>query len=263
MQILNAQFDEVIFFDRLHGAPSSVLLLDYDGTLAPFAPQRERAFPYHGILELVTSISRGSRTRVGIVSGRPLLDLIRLVGPGFELWASYGIEHRTREGAIDSPEVPLGLTALLNDTADWIERRGWGAILERKPFGLALHARADRQMFPSAAPSILAQWSASLMERGLEMFSFDGGVEFRPIGRHKGRVVERVLEESGPDVPIAYLGDDTTDEDAFRVLRGLGLGVRVHPRWSATMADAWLQPPHGVVEFLKRWGAARFPVQET
>jgi len=76
-------------------------------------------------------------------------------------------------------------------------------------------------------------------------------------------VVERVLEESGPDVPIAYLGDDTTDEDAFRVLRGLGLGVRVHPRWSATMADAWLQPPHGVVEFLKRWGAARFPVQET
>ena len=87
MEILNADFDERIFFDRLRTAPSSVLFLNYDGTLAPFAPHRERAHAYHGILELVTSISRGCRTRVAIISGRPLLDLVRLVGPGFELWA--------------------------------------------------------------------------------------------------------------------------------------------------------------------------------
>jgi hypothetical protein len=60
-------------------------------------------------------------------------------------------------------------------------------------------------------------------------------------------------------VPVAYLGDDRSDEEAFRVLRGLGLGVRVHPRRSVTLAEAWLQPPQGVYEFLNRWGASRLP----
>jgi trehalose-phosphatase len=259
MQILNAHFDETGFYDRLGGSRASVLLLDYDGTLAPFVPQRERAYAYQGVLELVAFLSRECRTRVAIVSGRSLLDLIRLVGPGFELWASHGLEHRRRDGVIDSPEVPAPLAALLDEASEWIRQRGWDALLERKPFGMALHERADRDMFPIAEPAIVERWSEPLRQAGLEAFSFDGGVEFRPGGIHKGLVIERILAESGPDAPIAYLGDDSTDEDAFRALRGFGLGVRVHARQAATLADAWLCPPGGLYEFLSRWGAVRRP----
>jgi trehalose 6-phosphate phosphatase len=259
MQVLNALFDESNFFDRLRGAPSSVLLLDYDGTLAPFAPQRERAYAYNGVLECITSISRGCRTRVAIVSGRPLVDLIRLVGPGFELWASHGMEHRTRDGAIDSPPVPSELADLLEEAAVWIRRRGWEPILERKPFGFALHTRADRQMFKIAGPAVVARWSAALADAGLEVRGFDAGVEARPTVVNKGHVIERVLEESGPGVPVAYLGDDDSDEDAFRALRGLGLGIRVHVRPGGTAADAWLRPPDELLAFLKRWGETRLP----
>src|SRR6185437_15422137 len=57
------------FFERLRQASSRVLLLDYDGTLAPFTPDREHAFPYPGIPELISRIVRAG-TRVVLVSGR-------------------------------------------------------------------------------------------------------------------------------------------------------------------------------------------------
>ncbi|MBU1936081.1 trehalose-phosphatase, partial [bacterium] len=52
---------------------------------------------------------------------------------------------------------------------------------------------------------------------------------------------------------VAYLGDDLTDEDAFRVLKGKGLGVLVRPEFRPTTADLWLQPPDDLIEFLKNW----------
>ncbi len=259
MRILNSDFDEGLFFERLRSAPASVLLLDYDGTLAPFVSDRQRAYPYPGVFELATSVSRPGRTRTAIVSGRPLMDLIRLVGPGFELWASHGAEHRTRDGSIEASPISSELTNLLDDVAEWIRRRGWDPILERKRFGFALHARADHGMFQTAGPAVVTRWSGRLQDAGLEIRMFDAGVEVRPVGRHKGQVVERVLEESGPDVPVAYLGDDGTDEDAFRALRGRGLGVLVRRKERATLADAWLRPPEELFDFLERWEETQVP----
>jgi trehalose-phosphatase len=259
LRILNTDFDEGLFFERLRVAPASVLLLDYDGTLAPFASDRLRAYPYAGVFELLTSVSRAGRTRAAIVSGRSLLDLVRFVGPGFELWASHGVEHRTRDGAIEVASVPSGLPSLLDEALGWIQRRGWASIVERKPFGFALHERGDRRMFQAAEPAVVARWSARLREKGLEIRPFDAGIEVRPAGRHKGQVVDRVLKESGPDVPVAYLGDDVGDEDAFRSLRGRGLGILVRPRERDTLADAWLSSPDGLMAFLRRWAETQFP----
>ena len=73
------------------------------------------------------------------------------------------------------------------------------------------------------------------------------------MGTHKGQVVETVLAESPTDAAVAYLGDDTTDEDAFRVLRGHGLRVLVRDRYRPTEADVWLRPPDELVDFLARW----------
>src|SRR5216684_3889853 len=58
------------FFQRVRRASSRALLLDYDGTLAPFTPDRTRAFPYREIPELVSQIMRQG-TRVILISGRP------------------------------------------------------------------------------------------------------------------------------------------------------------------------------------------------
>ncbi len=88
---------------------------------------------------------------------------------------------------------------------------------------------------------------------------FDGGIELRAAGCDKGQVVSQVLAEQDAVQAgcVAYLGDDHTDEDAFRALQGRGLRVLVRPKWRTTAADVWLRPPDGLREFLGRWADIR------
>lgn len=86
--------------------------------------------------------------------------------------------------------------------------------------------------------------------------AFDGGVELRVKGRHKGMVVQSVFREAEPrqgPVGAAYLGDDQTDEDAFAALAGRGLGVLVREQYRPTKAQVWLRPPKEMLNFLHRW----------
>ena len=260
---VNPVFDAGGFFARLRRAGSSVLLTDYDGTLAPFVNDRHRATFYPGAFEALSAVADGGRTRVVVVSGRPLRELAPVFDLRFELWASHGVETRRRDGSVERPELDPALTRLLEEAERWAGQRGWAELVERKPFGLALHARADPAKFPDAAPAWMARWSQPAQDAGLEVQLFDGGVEFRPAGRHKGQIVERILAEAGDGTVIAYLGDDDTDEDAFRALRGRGLGVLVRWERRGTFAEAWLRPPDELVEFLLQWrtcGAGR-PVE--
>ena len=88
---------------------------------------------------------------------------------------------------------------------------------------------------------------------GLLVADFEGGVELRLRSANKGDVVRTVLNEVSPDVPMAYLGDDKTDEEAFRVLNGRGLTVLVRPKHRFTAAQTWLRPPEELVHFLTTW----------
>src|SRR5215468_598001 len=67
------------FLEKVRTAHSRALLLDYDGTLAPFTPDRDRAFPYREIPELISEIMR-HQTRVVLISGRPATELLFLSG---------------------------------------------------------------------------------------------------------------------------------------------------------------------------------------
>jgi trehalose-6-phosphatase len=62
-----------------------------------------------------------------------------------------------------------------------------------------------------------------------------------------------VLSETAAGGQIAYLGDDLTDEDAFRALKPRGLAVLVRAVLRDTSADVWIRPPRGLLHFLERW----------
>jgi trehalose-6-phosphatase len=85
------------------------------------------------------------------------------------------------------------------------------------------------------------------------LLEFDGGLEIRVAGPGKGDAVRVILKEAGPGAAVAYLGDDQTDEDAFRALKGNGLTALVRPQSRPTGADVWLQPPHELLQFLQEW----------
>ena len=76
------------FLQQVKTAPSSAVLLDYDGTLAPFPVDRNRAFPYPGAISILEKIAQSGRTKVIIISGRPIVELRALLAPmsNLEMW---------------------------------------------------------------------------------------------------------------------------------------------------------------------------------
>jgi trehalose 6-phosphate phosphatase len=95
------------------------------------------------------------------------------------------------------------------------------------------------------------------------LLEFDGGVEMRMPDLDKGDAVRTMLKETAPNVPVTYLGDDITDERAFRALGSRGLGILVRPSFRRSAAQAWLKPPEELHDFLSRWLAATETTQLT
>jgi trehalose-phosphatase len=168
------------------------------------------------------------------------------------------MERLTSQGLYSAIRVPARSREFVEDAFAWICARGWDRLVERKPFGLALHGRGTRrEWFDAVCRSVCRRFASGARRNGLRIVAFDGGLELRPAGRHKGQVVDRVFEELDCDPAVAYLGDDATDEDAFEALRGRGPSVLVRrvPR-PTTRADAWLKPPEELRDFLERWHRA-------
>lgn len=250
------------FFERAGRAGPSrrALLLDYDGTIAPFAAHRDLATPYPGMRSLLRSIACGaSPTRVAIVSGRPLDALRRLsaLDGVVELWGSHGLERLTRAGRRFSDGAPPGSSRFLEEVGDAWAAAGWESVVERKPFGIAIHRRgAEPAIYEAARRDLVERWLPPAEGVGLRLLAFDGGLELRPAGSDKGAAVRRTHRELGEDAVVAYLGDDATDEDAFRELDGPGLGVLVRDAPRETKAGAWIRAPEELFEFLRDWNAA-------
>ena len=258
MKILKPGTDFDGFFVSLKRAPRRALLLDYDGTLAPFREEREQAVPYPGVAEILATLLEGGRTRVVLISGRAIEDLIPLlfVEPLPEIWGSHGWERR-------SPDGRHTLFPLPKQAQEGLERARkalpgqWAPHCEAKPAGLAFHFRG---MEPEAEARLAAEisqlWRPLAERHELDLHAFDGGLELRPRGRTKGNAVESLLEELGVGAAVAYLGDDLTDEDGFRAVATRGLGILVRPELREAAAAAWLQPPEELLDFLNRWARA-------
>ncbi len=256
MKFLNADIDFDDFFHRLAGSSSRILMLDYDGTLAPFRVERNEAVPYPGVRTAIEAIQESGACRLVIVSGRAIEDLIPLMGLKAvpEIWGCHGWERRLTDGSKIEPDIPELATRGLTEARRWTEEAGLAKHLEQKPASMAIHWRglgegetADIQKRASEG------WGRIAGEFGLSMHDFNGGMEIRVPGRDKGVAVETILTESETGAVAAYLGDDLTDEDAFRALKGSGLGVFVNKELRETAADMWIRPPEELIEFLSRW----------
>jgi trehalose-phosphatase len=131
---------------------------------------------------------------------------------------------------------------------------GLGTRLESKPGGIAIHWRG---LSPEEASSVEHKTrevcTKFLKGSGLSLLQFDGGLELRAPAKNKGDAVSAILAEEGRSAAVAYLGDDETDENAFRAIKGRGLAVLVRPEPRPTMADAWLRPPDDLGQFLRDW----------
>jgi len=246
------------FLRGVESASWSCLLLDYDGTLSPFSANRDQALPYPGVVEILQSIVDAGRTRLVIVTGRDAHEVGPLLGlsPAPEVWGVHGLQRLRPDGTCELLEIPPVVSRALGDARQWLSYQGLEDLIEVKPGSLAVHWRNFGESAASELRSrILLGWFHIVERDSLKLQEFDGGVEMRMADLDKGNVVRAILEEVGPDVPVAYLGDDTSDESAFRALRQRGLTALVRPRPRRTAAQVWMKAPEGILHFLSRWQA--------
>jgi trehalose 6-phosphate phosphatase len=248
--------------ERLAQAERLWLFLDYDGTLADFAPTPAQVQPDPELVELLGRLGRHPGLRVAVVSGRRLSDLQKLIPvPGVLLAGTYGAELLTAEGVhidrLDYESLRPTLEALKPRWAALIGGQQ-GLFLEDKGWTLALHARfaaqseADRVLADArrlagaainqAAPGQLRLW---LGHRFLEI---------GPPSAEKGAAVTHLLDQCPwPEALPLFLGDDDRDEKVFDVVKargGIAVLVAAEPR--ATAADVRLESPQAARRWLKQ-----------
>ena len=244
------------FMESVARSPVSALLLDYDGILAPFCLNRQQAIPYAGMTALLQEIIANGRTRVVIITGRNAHEVIPLlaVHPSPEIWGCHGLERLRPDGTCETPRVEEPVLRALADADRWLRHQGLHNRAEFKTGAVAIHWRGlDEAAAAEIRGQVLLGWFPIAQSTPMELLEFDGGIEMRMPGRDKGDAVRTILDEIGPEVPVAYLGDDLTDEQAFLALGTRGLSVLVRPEWRKTAAALWIRPPEGLREFLIRW----------
>ncbi|HEX2077707.1 MAG TPA: trehalose-phosphatase [Longimicrobium sp.] len=239
-----------VWTDRWRTSGHLVLLLDFDGTLAPIVDRPEMAAMPRRTRAALDRLMAMDGVTVAVVSGRGLADVReRAAIPGIAYAGNHGMEiegaglHRIHpEAAAARPELEA-VAAVIEPALEGID----GAFLEDKGLTLSIHYR----MAPDHAEEVREIVLEAVGGRaGLEVMPGKMIVEVRPrVEWHKGKAVLFLLDQVRPpkDAPVLYLGDDRTDEDAFRALESWGpsaegiLIAESPPAESA--ATAWLRDP--------------------
>jgi trehalose-phosphatase len=234
------------------------LFLDYDGTLADFAPTPDHIDTRPEIVDLITTLAQHPRIRVAVVSGRRLSHVEKLVPVrGVLLAGTYGVELRTPQGErisrVDKRTIRPVLDRIKTCWTGLMGERD-GFFLEDKGWALALHARfAD----DAEAEGVLNGARRVALEMATpDLFRVLGGHKFLEVGpklAHKGKTVTYLLDRyPWPDALPIYLGDDDKDEEAFGVVKergGFAILVAATPR--ETQADHRLESPQAARQWLE------------
>lgn len=204
--------------------PSLLVACDYDGTIAELVDDPMEARPNRDCVAALRQLTNQANTSVAVISGRSLRDLailsrlpeeIRLVG-------SHGSEFDISFAS----QLDDGLVANRRRITDEVKALGhqYGAVVEEKPTGVTFHLRGLDDETREAARQMLVRGPAGHdwihIRNGLDI------IEFSVIRTDKGVALDTLRDLTGAS-GIIYIGDDVSDEEAFRTLSGPDLGVKV------------------------------------
>ena len=246
------------WWQGLEAASRAVLMLDYDGTLAPFVRDRLGAVLYAGVAERLLRLAKVPRLRMVLVSGRQARELVSLLPSGLrpEIWGSHGREHLLPEGDYEAAALTSSQCAALEWFDASVTESGAAGALEMKPGSRAIHIRDLSRKEERHLIDLVGSLFPQIKDAGFDSLPFDGGIEIRASGCSKATAVNDILSHEGDGIVAAYLGDDRTDEDAFHALDRRGLRVLVREANRPSAADLWLRPPDDLLAFLDRWLSA-------
>jgi len=241
------------------------IFLDYDGTLTPIVADPEKALLDDPTREVLRRIAR--HTFVAIISGRGLSDIRHMVGLDRLAYAgSHGFEMTSGMGYFDKDDRKQQYLSVLRTAEEQLNaatREMPGVRVEGKKYAITVHYRGAE----AATIVEVEQQVDRLVARFPELKKSSGKkiFELRPaVDWDKGRAMQALLGQYHIDcsrvIPL-YIGDDTTDEDAFRSIRDHGIGILVSDKPRPTSARYILRDPSEVTAFLEK--LAYWAEQET
>jgi trehalose 6-phosphate synthase/phosphatase len=208
---------------------NSIVMLDYDGTLVPFAEKPQKAKPDQELLDMLDSLRKEEENEVVLVSGRDKDTLDKWFGDrGLNLIAEHGVWIKDR-GADWQTIEPLrdDWKEQMRPILEWYEDRTPGSFIEEKGFSLVWHYRkADPGLASLRARELkdeLLQLTANL---NLGILEGSKVIEIKSVGIDKGRAALHWLSRKAWGFILA-IGDDWTDEDLFAVLPESAYSIKV------------------------------------
>lgn len=224
------------------------LFVDLDGVLADFRARPSQVEPDAARTSLLLDACESLSGRVAVISGRPIREIDYILeGSCLSVAGLHGLERRTACGEHHTQEAHPAI-ANAGDVFEAFAAAHSGLFVEAKGQCVALHFRGAPEA--QAAVFELAQRLADAT--GLHFQPGSMVAELQTPGAHKGTAVVSFLREAPfRGMTPVYIGDDLTDEDAFRAVAAReGLGVLVGPpRRSA--ARARLRSPDHVQAWLR------------
>jgi trehalose 6-phosphate phosphatase len=235
---------------ELARTPRLLVTVDFDGTLAPIVADPAAARPLAAAVTPLLGLAGLDGTTVAVVSGRARADLAVLSGLPPQVWlvGSHGAEYG-----------PGGISGLDTDLLERVHaelRRITGGrdgvTLEAKPASVAVHVRR-------AGPEVGARVLSEVREGpatwdGVRVTNGKAVIELSVVDTDKGAALD-ALRQRAEATGVVFLGDDQTDENAFRRLRTTDVGIKVGP--GDTTAAYRVPDPEAVAEVLDALLAAR------
>lgn len=236
--------------EALFNGKKLVLFLDYDGTLTPIVDRPELAVLDKSMREVIKKLIQ--KCTVSVVSGRMREDVENLVKiDGIFYAGSHGFDIKGPGLTMVQPQVKAIIPTVSKIIVQLKEKLGSipGLLIEEKKFSTAVHYRlVDENKYLEQIEDVVNEIVDA--EKSLRLMSGKKVFEVLPnIDWDKGKAVRWILEAmklSWNDTAVVYIGDDVTDENAFRGVKTRGNGILVTNPIRESAADFFVTSPDEV-----------------
>jgi trehalose-phosphatase len=244
------------FFRDVESARTRILMVNCDGAVASFHEDHHGGESYSQGVEFLRRIATSCSTRVIVISGRAVREIYPVLNlfPSAEIWGRNGLETIDSSGCYREVSVSEPALAALAEAESRLELEGLGEYLEVTLAGVALHWNGTQ---PAEVLEVKAKAYRVLeplaVSPELCLGESEDGMEIRLASADIGCALRQFLSKVEPGVPVAYLGCEPVDEEAFNVVNSRGLSVLLAPRGRDTAAQLSLKTPGQLVRFLTQW----------
>lgn len=248
--------------ERIAGAEAVLIGFDYDGTLTPIVEKPGWALLPERTSALLKSLASRDRYYPAVISGRSLTEIRELVElPEIIYAGNHGLELTGPSLQFLHPEA-IRARPVIEKLGQEIEtqlKEIDGTQVEDKGLTISIHfRRVNRKDLDRTLKIIKDATRSSLRKREVNVTFGKKVIEIRPpVNWNKGNIITWLQGEisrktGGEQVLPIYIGDDRTDEDAFRAIAEDGITIRIGKSGEKSRAQYYIEGVEEVREFISR-----------